>query len=151
MVKAGAKIRGEGTSLIEIEGVKELNDVEFELLPDRIVAGTYMVAAAATMGDVTLINTPNKQLDTIIQLLKRTGCVIKEGEACLKVSCDTRPSPINILKTQPYPGFPTDMQSQMMTLLCIAKGKSTIVESIFESRYQNVDELRKMGANLGRR
>ena len=107
-----------------------------------------MVAAAATMGDVTLINTPNKQLDTIIQLLKRTGCVIKEGEACLKVSCDTRPSPINILKTQPYPGFPTDMQSQMMTLLCIAKGKSTIVESIFESRYQNIDELRKMGANL---
>jgi UDP-N-acetylglucosamine 1-carboxyvinyltransferase len=146
LIEAGARICGKGSAFIEVEGVKQLHDVEFRLSPDRIVAGTYMAAIAATRGDAVLTNAPISHLDSTIRILKKVGCNIEVTEDVLKIKNKQRPLPIDILKTQPYPGFPTDMQSQLMSVLCLADGKSTIIEEIFESRYQNVDELKKMGA-----
>ncbi|NLP35343.1 MAG: UDP-N-acetylglucosamine 1-carboxyvinyltransferase [Clostridiales bacterium] len=146
--EAGARICGKGTSYIEVEGVKELHDVAFTLMPDRIVAGTYMTAIAATYGDAVLTDFPIRELDSVIRVLRKTGCKIETLDDNVRVYCKKRLQPVEIIKTQPYPGFPTDMQSQMMTVLCLSNGESTIVEKIFESRYQNVDELRKMGAKI---
>ncbi len=148
LIEAGARICGKGSAFIEVEGVKHLHDAEFQLSPDRIVAGTYMAAIAATQGDAVLRNTPCRQLDSTIRILKKTGCNIETMEDVVKISNRNRPLPIELLKTQPYPGFPTDMQSQLMSVLCLAEGKSTIMEEIFESRYQNVDELMKMGSDI---
>ncbi len=144
--RAGARISGKGTAFIEVEGVKELHDVDFKLSSDRIVAGTYMVAVAAARGNVVFTNTPTKHLDSTIRILRRTGCNIEATEDSIKVQSKHRPLPIELLRTQPYPGFPTDMQSQLMTLLCLAEGESTIIEEIFESRFQNISDLKKMGA-----
>lgn len=146
LIEAGAKINGEGTAFIEVEGVKQLHDVKFTLSPDRIVCGTYMAAVAAVKGEAILLNAPGWQLKSTISVLRNIGCDIEAYEGVIRISNKHRPQPINLLKTQPYPGFPTDMQSQIMSILCLANGESTIVEEIFESRYQNVDELRKMGA-----
>ena len=99
-------------------------------------------------GDVIFLNTPNNQLNAIVELLEETGCLIDGEEDYLRIVCNKRPHPIKTLETQPYPGFPTDMQSQLMTVLSIADGESTIVEKIFESRYQNVSQLKKMGAKI---
>ncbi len=148
LIEAGARICGKGSSFIEIEGVKKLHDVEFTLSSDRIVAGTYMVAVAAAKGDVTLLNAPCKHLDSTIRTLRRLGCDIVVGDNVIKICSNKRPLAIDVLKTQPYPGFPTDMQSQLLAALCIADGKSTIIEEIFESRYQIVNELKKMGADI---
>ncbi|MBP1754345.1 MAG: murA2 [Firmicutes bacterium] len=146
LIAAGAKISGKGTAFIEIEGVKQLHDVEFQLSSDRIVAGTYMAAVAAAGGDVVLLNTPNLHLESTVRALRRTGCVIETTENRIVIHSRQRLLPIDVLKTQPYPGFPTDMQSQLMSVLCLAEGESTIIEDIFESRFQNVNDLRKMGA-----
>ncbi len=148
LVEAGARICGRGTAFIEIEGVKKLNDVEYSLSSDRIVAGTYMAAVASTKGDVVLKDPPLHQIDSIIRVLDKIGCKIKTGNDYLRIRCDKRLLPYKNLKTQPYPGFPTDMQSQLMTVLSLSDGKSIIVEEIFESRFQNVKELRKMGAKI---
>jgi UDP-N-acetylglucosamine 1-carboxyvinyltransferase len=149
LVEAGARICGKGSAYLEVEGVKKLHDVEYTLPSDRIVAGTYMTAVAAARGEALFINTPVRQIEALIRVLRRVGCSIEVEADNLRISCKERPFPIDLLKTQPYPGFPTDMQSQMMTVLCLADGKSTIQEEIFESRYQNVDELKKMGAMIG--
>ncbi len=146
LIEAGARICGKGSAFIEVEGVKKLHDVEFTLSPDRIVAGTYMAAVAAARGEVTLLNAPGRQLDSITRILRRIGCEIETSDEVIRICSKHRPLSIDALKTQPYPGFPTDMQSQLMSVLCLAEGKSTIIEEIFESRYQNVDELKKMGA-----
>ena len=146
--RAGAMISGGGTSYIEIVGVKELHDTTYTLMPDRIVAGTYMTAIAATYGDGILFDFPSKELEIVVQVLRKTGCKIDDVGGGVRISCNSRLQGIKLLKTQPYPGFPTDMQSQMMTALCLAKGESAIAEEIFESRFQNVYELRKMGANI---
>lgn len=146
--RAGAYVSGGGSSYIEIVGVKELHDTTYTMMPDRIVAGTYMTAIAATCGDGVLMDFPSKELEVVMQVLKKTGCRIEDIGGGVRVSCNSRLEPINLLKTQPYPGFPTDMQSQMMTILCLAQGESTIVEEIFESRFQNAYELRKMGAEI---
>lgn len=148
LIKAGAKIYGRGTSFIKVEGVQSLHDVEFTLSSDRIVAGTYMTAVAASYGDVVLRATPVRHLDSVIRQLKRIGCNIAITEDNVRISNQGRLQPIVGLSTQPYPGFPTDMQSQMLSVLCLAEGQSTILEEIFESRFQNVYELRKMGANI---
>jgi UDP-N-acetylglucosamine 1-carboxyvinyltransferase len=145
---AGARICGKGSAFIEIEGVKQLHDVEFRLSSDRIVAGTYMAAVAVTGGDVVFSNTPVSHLESTIRVLKRVGCNIDITDDRVSIRARHRPMPIEILKTQPYPGFPTDMQSQLLTVLCLADGVSTIVEEIFESRFQNIDDLRKMGAQI---
>jgi len=146
LLEAGARICGKGSAFIEIEGVKKLHTVEYTLSSDRIVAGTYMAAIAATCGDAVLTEAPIRQLDSIIRILRKIGCNIEVIDDCLKIKLKQRPLPLEMLKTQPYPGFPTDMQSQMMSVLCMADGESTIMEEIFESRYQNVAELSKMGA-----
>ncbi|MBH1941367.1 UDP-N-acetylglucosamine 1-carboxyvinyltransferase [Mobilitalea sibirica] len=146
LVEAGARICGKGTAFLEVEGVKKLHDVEFTLSPDRIVAGTYMTAVAAICGDAYLLNTPTRQLDTVIRMLRKVGCNLECMDDQVHVFCRQRPLPIDTLITKPYPGFPTDMQSQMLTVLSMANGKSTIIEEIFESRFQNVKELKKMGA-----
>jgi len=148
LVEAGARICGKGTAFIEIEGVKRLHDVEFTLPPDRIVTGTYMAAVAAAGGDVILRNSPVHHIDSVIRVLKKVGCDIRSADGDIRIKCDRRPLPLENLKTQPYPGFPTDMQSQLMTVLSLADGKSTIIETIFESRFQNAYELKKMGARI---
>lgn len=148
LIEAGARICGKGTSFLVIEGVKRLNDVEFTLSPDRIVAGTYMAAVAAAGGDVTLYDVPYNQLISTVRVLKKIGCEITAKDNQVRIKSIQRPKAIDVLRTEPYPGFPTDMQSQLMSILCLADGKSTIVEEIFDSRYQNVPELEKMGARV---
>jgi len=145
---AGARLKGKGTSFIEIEGVERLHDVEHTLSPDRIAAGTYMAAVAAAGGDAVLFDVPVHQVEAVIKVLEKTGCKIITGDRHVKISRSKRLFPYDLLKTKPYPGFPTDMQSQLMTVLSIADGKSTIVEEIFDSRFQNAEELRKMGADI---
>ena len=146
LIKAGARISGKGSAFLEVEGVTKINEVEFTLSSDRIVAGTYMTAIAATRGDAVLLDAPYRQLESITRILRRIGCNIETKHDNIRISCKSKLLPIEMIKTQPYPGFPTDMQSQIMSVLCLAEGKSTIIEEIFESRYQNVYELRKMGA-----
>lgn len=146
LIEAGARICGKGSAYIEIEGVKKLRKVDFTLSSDRIAAGTYMTVIAATGGDVVLTDVPIRHIDSTIRVLRKIGCQIEAEDRVCRISMKKRPQPVELLKTQPYPGFPTDMQSQMMSVLCLAEGKSTILEEIFESRYQNVPELRKMGA-----
>lgn len=148
LIEAGARICGKGSAFIEIEGVKHLHDVEFNLSSDRIVAGTYMAAIAAARGEAILTHAPVSHLDSTIRILKKIGCNIETTEDTIKVRSLKRPLPIGLLKTQPYPGFPTDMQSQLMSVLCLADGESTISEEIFESRFQNENELKEMGAVL---
>ncbi|MDF2510853.1 MAG: murA2 [Herbinix sp.] len=148
LIEAGARIRGLGSAYLEIEGVKELKDVEFSLSTDRIVAGTYMAAVAAVRGDVLFTHTPIRHLDSTLHVLNKTGCKIEVNGDNVRVRNFGRPLPLGELKTKPYPGFPTDMQSQLMTVLALADGKSTILEEIFESRYQNVDDLIRMGAEI---
>ncbi len=146
LIEAGARICGKGSAFIEIEGVKKLHDLEFTLSSDRIVAGTYMAAIAAAKGEAVFTNAPVNHLDSTIRILNMTGCSIEATEDTIRMKSRKRPLPIRLLRTQPYPGFPTDMQSQLMSVLCLADGNSTISEEIFESRFQNVKELVSMGA-----
>lgn len=146
LIEAGARICGKGTAFIEIEGVKNLHDVEYTLSTDRIVAGTYMSAVVAAGGNVTLVDTPVRHMESTIRILRKTGCLIEITNDRVKIISKHRPKAVNFIRTQPYPGYPTDMQSQLMSVLCKADGISTIHEQIFEYRYHNVNELKKMGA-----
>jgi UDP-N-acetylglucosamine 1-carboxyvinyltransferase len=146
--EAGARINGKGTSFIEIEGVNKLHDAEHTLSPDRIAAGTYMAAVAAAGGEAVLLDAPVPQIESVIRVLIKIGCSIKATDKYIKISRSRRLLPYDVLRTQPYPGFPTDMQSQLMTVLSLSDGRSTIVEEIFDSRFQNADELKKMGAKI---
>lgn len=144
----GANIKGAGTDVIRITGVKELKQKTcYAIIPDQIEAGTFMVAAAITKGNVLIKNVIPKHMEPIISKLIDAGANIDEFEDTIRVSMDNRPKAIN-LKTMPYPGFPTDMQPQMAILMSIAEGSSVIIESIWDSRFQYTDELIKMGANI---
>lgn len=143
----GAKISGAGTDSITIEGVDELKPAEHTVIPDRIEAGTYMIAAAVTKSDITLSNVIAEHLKPLIAKLKETGVEITINDDNVRVSGVERPKAVDI-KTMPYPGFPTDMQPQMMALLTIAEGTSVITETIFENRFKHVAELRRMGADI---
>lgn len=144
----GAKIKGAGTDVIKVTGVKELKQTSsYAIIPDQIEAGTFMVAAAATKGDVLIKNCIPKHMEPITAKLLESGAVIEEFEDSIRVSMKTDPKPINV-KTMPYPGFPTDMQPQIATYLTLSKGSSLIIESIWESRFQYTAELIKMGANI---
>ncbi|MDO5063102.1 MAG: UDP-N-acetylglucosamine 1-carboxyvinyltransferase [Peptostreptococcaceae bacterium] len=145
--KMGAKIRGAGTNTIKITGVDTLTPVEHTVIPDRIEAGTYMVAAAMTKGDVVIENVIVDHVKPVIAKLREIGCIVEEMENTVRVVGPEKILPTNI-KTLPHPGFPTDMQSQFMSLLSIAEGKSTITETVFENRFMNVPELIRMGANI---
>lgn len=144
----GAKITGAGTDTVVIEGVKRLHDVTYTLSCDRIVTGTYMAALAATGGSITLLGADCKNLYSVVMTMMDMGCIVTCRNDFITVSSAERPKAIDVLRTSPYPGFPTDMQSQIMAALTVAKGTSVIIENIFEARYKNVGELAKMGANI---
>lgn len=143
----GANIRGAGTDVIRIFGVQKLHATEYSIIPDQIEAGTFMFAAAATKGDVTVKNVIPKHLEATTAKLIEVGCQVEEMDDAVRVVC---PGPMHHTQvtTLAYPGFPTDMQPQMSVLLGIAQGTSTVTESIFENRFRYVDELTRMGANI---
>lgn len=144
----GAKIRGAGETTIVVEGVGQLTGSEYQVIPDRIVTGTMMLAAAITQGDVTLINTKAEHLGAVINKLREAGVEIKVEGSTMKVKADGRVRAIDHIQTAYYPGFPTDLQSPFMALLTLAQGASLITESIFEGRFKHVSELRRMGAKI---
>ena len=144
----GAKIKGAGTDTIKITGVKELSQKSsYSIIPDQIETGTFMVAAAATKGDVIINNCIPKHMEPITAKLIEAGATVEETESTIRVKMDKRPTSISI-KTMPYPGFPTDMQPQTSLLLTLGDSTGTIVETIWESRFQYTDELNKMGADI---
>ena len=143
----GANIKGAGTDVIRIKGVSQLHGTVYTAIPDQIEAGTFMMAAAATHGDILLKNVIPKHLESISAKLLETGCQILESGDAIRVVATRRLSGTNV-KTLPYPGFPTDMQPQMTTLLSVASGVSIVSESIFENRFRYVDELNRMGAGI---
>ena len=141
----GAKIRGAGTNVIKITGVPKLIGHNYTIIPDRIEAGTYMVAVAMTGGDIYIENAISEHLKPVIAKLNEAGVKIEEDIDGIRVSCNKRPKAIDI-KTLPYPGFPTDMQAQFMAMLTIADGTGLVTETVFENRFMHVDELKRMGA-----
>ena len=141
----GANIRGAGTDVIKIRGVKRLHKTEYSIIPDQIEAGTFMFAAAATKGDVTVMNVIPKHLDATISKLVDIGCEVEEFDDAVRVVAKGRLRSTQV-KTLPYPGYPTDMQPQIGVTLALARGTSTITESIFENRFKYLDELARMGA-----
>ena len=143
----GADIHGAGTDVIKIHGVKQLHGCNYSIIPDQIEAGSYMVAAAITKGDVTLRNVTPKHLEPITAKLRAAGCDIEEYDDALRVRRTGDLHPLKV-KTMPHPGFPTDMQPLMTTLLTMADGTSIVTEGIWENRFRYVDELLRMGANI---
>ncbi len=143
----GANIKGAGTDAIRIRGVQSLHGSEYSIIPDQIEAGTYMLAVAATGGDVYIKNVIPKHLEAITAKLLEIGAKVEEFDDCVHVVANHRLSYANV-KTMPYPGFPTDMQPQMTTLLALSEGTSIVTETIFETRLKYVSELRRMGANI---
>lgn len=143
----GANIKGAGTDVIRIRGVEKLKGTEYSIIPDQIEAGTFMVAAAATKGDITIKNVIPKHLEAISSKLKEIGAVVMEYDDAVRVVSNQRLRATNI-KTLPYPGFPTDMQPQMAVVLALSEGTSIITESIFENRFKYVDELSRMGGQI---
>ena len=143
----GAHIRGAGTNRIKIDGVPGLLAADYTIIPDRIEAGTYMVAAAMTGGDVFIENAISEHLKPVVAKLQEAGAEIEEDIAGIRVRADGRMKAID-LKTMPYPGFPTDMQAQFMALLAVAEGTSVVTETVFENRFMHVEELQRMGAQI---
>jgi UDP-N-acetylglucosamine 1-carboxyvinyltransferase len=144
----GAKISGIGTATLQIEGVTSLNGTRYDILPDRIETGTYLVAAAMTRGRVKLKNADANQLEAVLLKLEEAGADIEIGENWISLDMQgKRPTAVNI-RTAPYPAFPTDMQAQFTALNSIAEGQATIVETVFENRFMHVQEMQRMGANL---
>jgi len=147
LIKMGAKIEGLGTDLIKINGVKKLNGVDYNIIPDRIEAGTYMIAAAITSGDILIEKIDPLLIKPLIVKLEEAGVKIKQEKDFIEV---IGPNSINAvdIKTLPYPGFPTDIQPQFMTLSCVAKGTSVITETVFENRFAHTGDLIRMGADI---
>ncbi|WP_167956897.1 UDP-N-acetylglucosamine 1-carboxyvinyltransferase [Anaerosporobacter faecicola] len=146
----GAKIKGIGTDTLVVEGVKQadLHDSEFTVKADRIVTGTYMAAVAATGGKVFLRGAVKEHMEEVIQVVDQMGCITKATPEGILINQKARPNAYDLLRTKPYPGFPTDLQSPFMAALSIAKGNSILIENIFEARYKVVKELLAMGANI---
>lgn len=145
--KLGADIRGAGTSTIRIRGVEKLGGGKHRIIPDRIEAGTFMVAAAITGGDIVVENVITNHIKPVIAKLEEAGCDIQVNADKVRVKARKRPRAIDI-KTMPYPGFPTDMQSQFMALMSVSEGTSVCIETVFENRFMHVDELKRMGADI---
>lgn len=143
----GANIKGAGTDVIRIRGVQKLQKTTYAIVPDMIEAGTYMCAAAATKGDITIKNVIPKHLEAITAKLEEIGCEVEESDDSVRVVASKRLSRTHV-KTLPYPGYPTDMQPQIGVVLALAQGTSIVTESIFENRFKYVDELSRMGANI---
>lgn len=145
--KMGAKIRGAGTDTIRIEGVDKLHGADYTIIPDRIEAGTYMIAAAMTGGDVVVENVLPEHQKPLIAKLREAGAVVEEDIDKVRVIGQNPLKAVSI-KTLPYPGFPTDMQAQMMAMMVIAEGRSKVTETVFENRFMHVVELNRMGAQI---
>ncbi len=148
LCKMGAKVSGAGTGTIEIEGVKKLKGVEFTPISDRIVAGTYLIAAAMTKGKVYIKNCRPNDLTSLISKLNGVACDILSNDDSILVKGYDRPQSVLMVETSPYPGFPTDLQAQILALQTVSQGTSMIVENIFETRFKHVGELIKMGAEI---
>ena len=146
--QCGAKISGAGTSCIQIDGVKKLHGTEYTVMPDRIVAATYLAAAAATEGEVFLTDAEPADMGAMLHVLSEMGAKLTIGAKTIHLKSRGRLKGIHILRTMPYPGFPTDIQSPFMALAALASGTSIFVENIFENRFQHVDELIRMGADI---
>ena len=143
----GADIRGAGTDVIKIRGVSRLYGATYSIIPDQIEAGTYMAAAVATHGDITVRNVIPKHLESITAKLQEMGAQVEEFDEEIRVFCPDATRHCNV-KTMPHPGFPTDMQPQIAVLLSMAEGTSIINESVWDNRFRYVDELRRMGAEI---
>ncbi|MEJ8544200.1 UDP-N-acetylglucosamine 1-carboxyvinyltransferase [Brevibacillus borstelensis] len=143
----GANIKGAGTDIIRIRGVDRLRGCRHTIIPDRIEAGTYMIAAAATNGSVTLENVIPKHIESVTAKLREIGVEVLEMDDCIQVNGNGQYRAIDV-KTSPYPGFPTDLQQPITTLLTLASGSSIVTDNIYSARFRHVDELRRMGANL---
>lgn len=143
----GARISGAGDETIIIDGVPELRPIDYAVMPDRIEAGTFMVAAAITGGDIRILNAPVQFMTAVVDKLRESGVEIIEEDHAVRVIGKDEIRSVDV-KTAPYPGFPTDMQAQIMALMCISKGISVIRETIFENRFMHVSELRRMGADI---
>ena len=147
LIAMGAKIRGAGTPVIEVEGVSELHGATHSVLPDRIETGSFLVAALMTRGDVTVTHAAPHTLDIVLEKLREAGATVQTGDDWIRVSIDKRPKAVSV-RTVPHPGFPTDMQAQFMALDTIAEGTGRITETIFENRFMHVPELQRLGANI---
>ena len=145
--KMGAKIRGAGTNAIRIEGVSKLHGAEYTIVPDRIEVGTYMIAAAMTDGDITIENALPEHQQALTAKLREAGAYVETDIDKVRVVGNGKLKAVNV-KTLPYPGFPTDMQAQMMAMMVISEGRSKVQETIFENRFMHVIELNRMGANI---
>jgi len=149
LIKMGAKVKGQGTPTIEIEGVRQLHGAEHRIIPDRIEASTLIVASLITKGDITIKNIYLQHLGALIDKLEEAGVSISRTDSSVRVCLKRRIKPINVT-TLPYPGFPTDMQAQMMSLMSITPGISVITEKIYPDRFMHVAELNRMGAHIQR-
>ncbi|MDH7499365.1 MAG: UDP-N-acetylglucosamine 1-carboxyvinyltransferase [candidate division NC10 bacterium] len=147
LVSMGARIEGAGSGRIAIEGVKELKGARHRIIPDRIEAGTWMVAAAITGGNVLIREANPEHMQIFMEKLREAGTAIDMEANGIRARMEGRPKPVNV-KTLPYPGFPTDMQAQMMALVSLAQGRSVITETVFENRFMHVNELTRMGASI---
>jgi UDP-N-acetylglucosamine 1-carboxyvinyltransferase len=147
LIAMGARIQGHGGDVISIQGVERLAGVEYAVMPDRIEAGTFLAAAAATRGSITLTDAPVASLEPVIQKLREAGAHIAVGDATVHIAMGARPKAVS-LRTAPHPGFPTDMQAQFIAMNCVAEGTSRVTETIFENRFMHVQELRRLGAEI---
>ncbi|MGI9046241.1 MAG: UDP-N-acetylglucosamine 1-carboxyvinyltransferase [Burkholderiales bacterium] len=147
LIAMGARIRGAGSDAIHIEGVASLHGASYRVMPDRIESGTFLVAAAATGGAVTLVNTRSAMLDAVLGKLLEAGAKVEFGDDWIRLRKNGVRRPVN-LRTAPYPAFPTDMQAQFMALNCMAAGTAIVTETIFENRFMHVQELRRLGADI---
>jgi UDP-N-acetylglucosamine 1-carboxyvinyltransferase len=147
LIAMGARISGHGTDTITIEGVDALFGVEHAVMPDRIEAGTFLAAAAATRGSVTLTGAPVNALEAVIEKLREAGAAIAAGSNTLRITMGSRPRSVS-LRTAPHPGFPTDMQAQFVALNTVAEGTALVTETIFENRFMHVQEMRRLGAHI---
>jgi UDP-N-acetylglucosamine 1-carboxyvinyltransferase len=147
LVKMGAHIDGIGTKRLEIEGVDSLSPVEDTMIPDRIEAGTFIIACGITGGEITVENVKPEHLRAVMEKSIDAGLNIIERETSLQIKSDDRPSPVSI-RTAPYPGFPTDLQAQWMAWMSLANGHSTILETVYPDRFTHLAELRRMGADI---
>lgn len=144
----GARVRGAGTDTVEIDGIPRLRPVSYRVIPDRIVTGTHLLAVGVTQGHIELTNTIPEHLTALIQIARSCGVEIKSRHDIMEVKCTVRPRAIDRIITAPFPGFPTDLQAQLMVFLSLARGTSVLKETVFEGRFKHVNELARMGASI---
>lgn len=147
LIAMGANISGAGTDTITIAGVETLHGAHYDIMPDRIETGTYLVAAAMTQGTIKITHTRADTIDAVLEKLREAGAEIETDKNSITLNMNQRPLAVNI-KTAPYPAFPTDMQAQFMAMNCIAEGVATVTETIFENRFMHVQEMQRLGANI---